>query len=67
MWPCQHLLQHEGIDVDHAILQQMQCEHADFMVLTPIAHQFATACEEDEVSRTVPLFYNVQSLVDFAA
>ena len=62
-----HLLQHEGVDVNHAILEQMQREHADFMVLATTADHFASAGEEDEVVGAVPLLDDVQALVDFAA
>lgn len=63
----QHLLQHEGVDVNHAVLEQMQREHADFMILATIADHFASAGEEDEVVGAVPLLDDVQALVDFAA
>ena len=62
----QYLLQHEGVDVNHAVLKQMQREHADFMILATIADHFASAGEEDEVVGAVPLFDDVQSLVDLA-
>lgn len=63
----QHLLQHEGVDVNHAVLEQMQREHTDFMILATIADHFASAGEEDEVVGAVPLLDDVQALVDFAA
>jgi hypothetical protein len=63
----QHLLQHEGVNVNHAVLEQVQCEHADFMVLAAIADHFASTGEEDEVVGAVPLLDDVQALVDFAA
>jgi hypothetical protein len=49
----QDLLQHEG--VHHAILEQMQGEHADLIILAAIADHFAAAGEEDEIVGTVPL------------
>ena len=45
----QHLLKHERIDIDHAVLQQVQRQHADLVILASIAHQLAPAGEEDEV------------------
>ena len=46
--PCQwglsqHLLDHQRIDVDHAVLEQVQCEHAGLMILAAVARHFATA------------------------
>ena len=63
----QYLLQHEGIDVDHAVLEKMQSEHADLVILTAIADHLPAAREEDEVVGAVPLFDDVQALVDLAA
>src|SRR5271165_1439747 len=65
--PSRDVKKHEGVDVNHAILEQMQCEHADFMVLATIAGHFASTGEEDEVVGAVPLLDDVQALVDFAA
>ena len=52
----QHLLQHEGVDLHHAVLEQMQGEHADLVILVTIANHFAAAGEEDEVVGAVPFF-----------
>ena len=32
------LLDHERVDVDHGVLQQVQRQHADFVVLPPVVH-----------------------------
>jgi hypothetical protein len=69
-WPLrlrQNLLQHESVDVHHAILQQVQREHADFVILAAIADHFAAAGEEDEIVGTVPLLDDIEPLVYLAA
>ena len=38
--PREHLLHHEGVNVNYAILQQVQRQHAEFVILGPIADQF---------------------------
>ena len=63
----QNLLQHESVDVHHAILEQMQREHTDLVILAAIAGHFAMAGEEDEIVGAVPLLDDVQALVDLAA
>jgi hypothetical protein len=52
---CQDLLQHQGVDIHHAILEQMQGEHADFMIFAAIAGHFAATSEEDKIVGAVPL------------
>ena len=47
-------LQHERVHVDHAVLQQVQRQHADFLVSAAIARHFAASGEIDEVVRPVP-------------
>jgi hypothetical protein len=42
-----HLLQHKRVHVDHAVLQKR--EHAQLMILVPIARQLAAAGEKHEV------------------
>lgn len=66
MRPRQHGLDHQGVDVDHAVLDQMEREHADLVVLTTVAHHLAAAGEEDEIGRAVPLLDDIESLVDLA-
>jgi hypothetical protein len=39
----QNALQHERVHVDHAVLQKVQREHAQLMILVPIARQLAAA------------------------
>jgi hypothetical protein len=45
----------------------MQTEHADLVILATIADHFAAAGKEDEVVGVVPLFDDVQTLVDLTA
>jgi hypothetical protein len=67
LWLRQHLLQHEGVDVHHAVLEEMQREHADLVILATVAGHFAAAGEEDEVVGAVPLFDGIQAFVDLTA
>src|SRR5271170_2484083 len=64
---CQDLLQHQGIDIHHAILEQMQGEHADFVIFAAIADHFAATGEEDKIVGAVPLLDNIEAPVDLAA
>src|SRR5512135_381589 len=52
------------VDVNHAVLEQMQREHADLVVLTAVAGQLAAAGEEHEVVGAVPLLDDVQPFLD---
>ena len=63
----QDLLDHEGVDVDHAVLHQVQRDHADLVVLAAIAGHLTAPGEEHEVCGAVPLLDDVQPLVDLAA
>ena len=58
---------HEGVDVDPAVLNQVQREHADLVVLAAIAGHLTAPGEEHEVCGAVPLLDDVQPLVDLAA
>ena len=64
--PGEHLLDHEGVHVDHAVLQQVQAEHAQLLVLAAVAGELAPAGEEDEVVGAVPVLDHVQPIVDLA-
>ena len=63
----QDLLDHEGVDVDPAVLNQVQREHADLVVLAAIAGHLTAPGEEHEVCGAVPLLDDVQPLVDLVA
>ena len=62
----QGLLEHEGVDVDRAVLEQMQRQHADLVVLAAVARELAMAGEENKIVGTVPLLNDVQTFVDLA-
>jgi hypothetical protein len=57
------LLHHQGVDVDETVLQKVQGEHADLVVFTAIAGEFATLSEEHEVVGPVPLLYDSVRLI----
>ena len=46
VWPRQKPLDDQGIDVDHAVLQEVHAEHADLVVLPPVARNLPLAGEE---------------------
>ena len=46
LWLRQHLLQHEGVDVHHAILEEVQGEHADLVILATVAGHFTATSEQ---------------------
>ena len=64
--PGEDLLDHEGVDVNHAVLQQVQAKHADFLVLATVAGELAAAGKEDEVVGAVPMLDHVQPVIDLA-
>lgn len=45
----QYLLNQQRVDIDHAVLNQMQSKHADFVVFRPITNHFSASGEEHEV------------------
>jgi hypothetical protein len=61
----ENLLKHEGVDEDHAVLKQVQAEHADLLILAPIAGELAASGEEHEVIGAVPVLDDVEPIVDF--
>jgi hypothetical protein len=52
----QHLLDHQRVDVDHTILNQVQREHADFVIFVTVTRHLAATSEEYEIRSTDPLF-----------
>ena len=64
---CRQTLNHQRIDVDHAVLNQVQREHADPLVFPAAAGHLAAAGEEHEIRGSVPLFDHVQAVADLAA
>jgi hypothetical protein len=51
---CQHLLNHQRVDVYQRNLQQMQGEHGQCLILEPVRGDFTAFAKEDEVIRVVP-------------
>ncbi len=64
---CDSLLEHEGVDIDHAVLEHMERQHADFVVVSAVAGKFSVSGEEDEVVGTVPLLDDVEAFIDLTA
>ena len=65
--PCrfgQDLLDHEGVDVDEGDLQQMKRKHTDLLVVCAVRGHLAPFAEEDEIVGAVPVFDDVEALVD---
>ena len=62
----QDFLHHERIDVDHAVLQKVQRQHADLLVFAPVAGHLAPAGKIDKIVGAIPALDNVQALMDFA-
>jgi hypothetical protein len=65
LWLCQQLLEHEGVDVDHAVLYQMKSQHADLVVFSYVTHEFPSAGKSNKIRSSVPLFNHIQSPVNF--
>ena len=68
--PCrfgQDLLDHEGVDVDEGDLQQMKRKHTDFLVVCAVRGHLAPFTEEDEIVGAVPVFDDVEALVDITS
>ena len=51
----------------HAVLEEMQGEHADLVILATVAGHVTATGEENEVVGAVPLFDDVQTLVGLTA
>ena len=63
----QHLLDHEGVDVNERELDQMKTEHPDLLIIDPVGCHLAALAEVDEVVDVVPVLDDVQTFVDFPA
>jgi hypothetical protein len=51
----EHLLHHKSVNINHAFLQEVQRQPAQFVILGPIAGQFTPPDKEDKIIRTVPM------------
>ncbi len=63
---CQYVLDHQRVDIDHAVLNQVQREHADLVVFVTVAGHLTTPGKEHEIRSAVPLFDDVQAFMDIA-
>jgi hypothetical protein len=58
---CEHLLDHQGVDVYQADLEQVEREHGHLLILPLIARELATLAIQDEIVGAVPVFHDVGS------
>ncbi|CBJ79318.1 hypothetical protein XBJ1_0167 [Xenorhabdus bovienii SS-2004] len=61
----QYFLDHQCVDINHAVLNQVQRQHADLMSFARITRHLTTACKEYKISYTIPLFGYIQFFVNF--
>ena len=61
------LLDHQGIHIHEAHLEEMEGEDRLFLVLEPVGSDFATLPIEDEPVGAVPVLDNIESRVDLPA
>ena len=59
----QHFLNHQCVDIHHAILNQVQREQADLVVFVRVAGHLTTPGKEHEIRGAVPLFDDVQAFM----
>jgi hypothetical protein len=62
----QHTLNHEGIDVDQCILEQVQGEQGNFLRLAPIRSEVTAVPKEDAIIGTIPVLHDIEALVNLA-
>jgi hypothetical protein len=60
-------LQHQGIDIDQGVLEEMQGEHRQFLVFPPIRRDIPAFAKEDEIIRAVPILHDIEPLVNLTA
>ena len=61
------LLQHQGVDIDETVLQQVQRQYRQFLIVQTIAGYVAPLAIKDEPISTVSVFNDIEPLVDFAS
>jgi len=57
-------LNHQCVDVDHAVLNQVQREHTDLVILSTVADHLAATGKEHEIGGAVPLLDHVLDIVE---
>ena len=60
-------LNHEGVDVDQASLEQMETENRYLLVLETVRGHLPSLSEKDETVGSVPALHDVQRFLDFLA
>jgi len=63
----EHPLQHQGIDIDQGVLEQMEGEHRSFLIFSPIRREIPAFAKEDEIIRAVPILDDIEPLVNLPA
>jgi hypothetical protein len=60
-------LEHQGINVDQRILEEMQGEDRQFLVFPPIRGDIPAFAKEDEIIGAIPIFHDIEAFVNLAA
>src|SRR5260370_25179175 len=63
----QDTLDHQGVDVDKADLQQVKRQHSELLVLQVVGSDLTAFAVEDEAVGSVPCLDDVEAFLDFAA
>jgi hypothetical protein len=62
----QDTLDHQGVDVDKAYLQQVKRQHSELLVLQVVGSDLTAFAVEDEAVGPVPGLDDVEAFLDFA-
>jgi hypothetical protein len=57
-------LDHQGVDVDEAGLEQVEAEHGEFLVLATVGGELTAVAVADEAVGGVPVLDHVEAFVD---
>jgi hypothetical protein len=60
-------LEHQGINVDQRVLEEMQGEDRQFLVFPPIRGDIPAFAKEDEIIGAVPILHHIEPFVNLAA
>ena len=64
---CEDLLEHQGIHIHEAHLEEMEGEHRLFLVIESVRRDFAPLPIEDKSVSTVPVLNDIEPRVDLRA
>lgn len=64
---CQHLLNHEGINVHETYLEQMKRKHRDLPIIEPVGRKLSAFTIENEGIGSIPVLHDIETFMDFAA